>query len=238
MADQIEKILWCPDCMTKHARDLLHHANARKNTELRKVAKRAFDISSKMLKVKDRNLYSEIRDLEHHTEDLLTGLRTERKKLTNDDCPTCGNMENALLKIENETKSINRGYDKSLNMKGKSLIGAFLGKGVSEATSMYVPGENFGVANKSLVNLGIGLGINALDLLSKRKSILPAKAIPVLVPMANFLIADEVGDIVKSYIPVAPPATAVSVAPRAVSVSSPSNGTVPTYSNGKHIFVD
>jgi hypothetical protein len=98
MADQIEQILFCYDCMTKHARDLLHHAEQSNDSELKNLAEKAFDISSEMVGVKDKKLYSDIRDLEHHVEDLLTGLRDKRKKIQYSGalCTVCGNTE--LLK--------------------------------------------------------------------------------------------------------------------------------------------
>jgi len=230
--------------MTKHARDLLHHAEAKGNSELKKIAQKAFNVSSKMLKVRDTKRYSDIRDLEHHTEDLLTALRTERKKLTDDDCPTCGDFEKRLDDYE---KPLNREYPQLSNSVQteeihmttmQNLIGSFAGKGISEVTSRYVTGASFGIQNKTLLNLGIGLGIDLLALrdVKKSKKILPKKAGVSLVSAANFLIADEIGDLVAGYIP----AVAVArVAPIRVAPSvSVATGGVPQFSNGKHIFVD
>lgn len=238
MTDQVERILWCPDCMSKHSRDLLHHAEAREDSELKKIAQKAFDISSKMLGVKDKKLYSEIRDLEHHTEDLLTGLRTERKKLTKNDCPECGEMKKVIERIK-RAKPLNRESNKisnsiqgkEIHMSLKPLIGSFVGKGISEVTTRFVPGATFGVANKTLINLGIGIVVNALSVMKKEHMM--GRAGEYIVPAANFLLADEVGDLVAGYIPAAPAAVVPAAMPT-VGVAA----MVPQFQNSKHVFVD
>lgn len=245
MTDQIERILWCPDCMTKHARDLLHHAEAEGDSELKEIAQKAFNISSNMLGVKDKKLYSDIRDLEHHSEDLLTALRTERKKLTLEKCTTCENLEETVERIKERAKTLNRATDKISNsiqdkeiLMAKEtiiqpLVGSFIGKGVETVTTKFITGTTFGVSNKTLANLGIGIAIDAIALLRPgtfRRAELP------LVVAGSFLIANEVVNIAAGFIP-GIPATTPAPAPATYVPTAVSVG-VSQFSNGKHIFVD
>jgi len=239
--------------MSKHSRDLLHHAEARGSSELKEIAQKAFDISTKMLGVKEKKLYSDIRDLEHHSEDLLTALRTERKKLqwkeNNEKCTTCERLEESVERLKT-AKTLNRDSDKISNSVQdkeiamvneiiKALGGSFVGKGVSIVTPRFVTGSTFGVQNKTLVNLGLGIGICALALLKPgtlRKFEMPA------VIAASFLIASEVGDMAAQYIPAGIPAGyAPAPSPAAPAGYVPTNSVsmgVAQFANGKHIFVD
>lgn len=241
--------------MSKHSRDLLHHAEAKGDSELKRHAEKAFEISSKMAGVKDRKQYSEIRDLEHHAEDLITGLRTERKKLQGNDesdCPTCGFTPKHLNRGDDQELNSSNSGGISMKMKDSiknSLVGGFVGKGISVATPMVVTGTTAGVANKTIANLVIGVGLEALALYKK----LPAKAeYPVAIAGGN-LIANEIVDLLMGYIPAPAPAAMAMVAtnagaPAAAVGVSPgiqpyattfgAAGGSAGYSNGSLIFID
>jgi Mn-dependent DtxR family transcriptional regulator len=100
MQDQVESILFCWDCITKHASDLLHHAEVSGDEKAKEVARKALEIRDyglKMIGVSDVERYKLIRDLEHHLEDLLLGLRELRKALSRE-CPSC------VLIVEHEKR--------------------------------------------------------------------------------------------------------------------------------------
>jgi len=187
---------------------------------------------SEMGELDNREGIREIRRIRKIAEKLDPNYDTSR-------CKACGEFEERLENYDDETKGLNRGTNKFFNMKDnmKALVGSFVGKGISEVTSRYVSGSNFGIANKTLVNIGVGLGIDLLYLKKRKgKTLLPAKMEVPLVSAANFLIADEVGDLVAGYIPSA----GVRMAPvaRIAPTVSIGNGGVPQFANGKHIYVD
>jgi len=239
--------------MSKHARDLLHHAEARGDSELKEIAQRAFEISSRMLGVKDRGLYSDIRDLEHHAEDLMTALRSKRKALTKGDCPECGTMRKAMEK----TKALNRNATQELISVSKhggnlimskelvmsALAGSALGKGVSVVTPMVIPGATMGIANKTLANVAIGGVLTGLTLYGK----VPSKYEMAVVVAGTSLIATELIDLLMGY--VVPSAAMPSPAPAAAAAmrmggaqlyatSYGAPGASAQYSNGSLIIVD
>jgi hypothetical protein len=257
MEEQVEKVLWCPDCMTKHARDLLHHAEAMEDSRLREIAEEAFEISSDMLGVKDRKRYSEIRDLEHHTEDLLTALRTERKKLSHKECETCGPAGKLMSRFLEKAKDLNTNSDQELivNLKHgghmkdvvvNALVGNLVGKGVSVATPMMIPGATMGIANKTIANVVIGGVLTGASLMGK----LPSKIDMLGAVAGTNLIASELVDLLMGYAGMGMVVAPAAVGAAAVRAVPASGGTYPyattfgapgasaEYSNGGLIFVD
>jgi len=222
MTDQVEQILWCKDCMTKHARDLLHHAEARGDSELKQLAERAFEISSDMLEVKEKGLYSDIRDLEHHAEDLITGLRVKRKELTGE-CTTCDKTENAMKRFMAGAKHINRGGAQlsniekmEVNMEKELVINAIAGNLGGNVVSRYitpmVPAVIPGVSGKTTGDLAIGGIVTALSLYEKLGKANVAGAI-----LGTNLLATGILDIAMGLIPsgapiAAPPAVSMGMA--------------------------
>jgi hypothetical protein len=192
------------------------------------------------MKLQPDEAIKRIRDIRNDFESHIPGHNVE-------ECKSCGNADEIIGKLRDDTKDLNRDSNKltisiqkkEINMEViKPLVGNFVGKGISEATRMFVPGATFGVANKTLINLGLGLAIDVLALMgNKRKKILPTKMEVPLVGAANFLIADEVGDLVAGYMPT--PAATVRAPTAAVRIASPAAAAgVSQFANGKHIFVD
>jgi len=243
MTDQVESVLWCSDCMTKHARDLLHHAEARGDSELKYLAEKAFGIASDMQGVKDKHLYSEIRDLEHHAEDLITGLRTERKKLSG--CQSCSGIQNSI----SAAKSLNTMSPQYSNIKTGGFLmdkedliqvaaGSFGGKAASVVTPMVVPAGAIvpGVSNKTLANIVIGGALTGLALYGKLGKYSLAGAVA-----GTSLIANEVVDLAMGMVPAGavytPPAAAVAVKMAPANLYGTSFGAGGP-SNGSLVYID
>ena len=240
--DQVESVLWCSDCMTKHARDLLHHAEAKGDSELAQLAEKAFNIASDMQGVKDKHLYSDIRDLEHHAEDLITGLRTERKKLSG--CHSCSEIQNSIVAV----KGLNTATQQYSNIKTggytmdkEDLVqvaaGSFGGKAVSVVTPLVVPAGAMlpGVQNKTIVNLVIGGALTGLALYGKLGKYDLAGAVA-----GTNLIANEVVDFAMGMVPVAaaaPPAAAVAARMAPGNLYGTTFG-AGTPSNGSLVYID
>ena len=222
--------------MTKHARDLLHHAEARADSELKQLAEKAFGIASDMQGVKDKQLYSEIRDLEHHAEDLITGLRTERKKLSG--CRSCSEIQKGLNTASSQHFSIKTG---GFLMDKEDLIqvaaGSFGGKAVSVVTPMVVPAGAIvpGVSNKTLANIVIGGALTGLALYGKLGKYSIAGAVA-----GTSLIANEVVDLAMGMVPAGavytPPAASVAVRMAPANLYGTSFGA--GASNGSLVYID
>lgn len=194
---------------------------------------------------------SRLREIRGKFEKYVRGHDTEK-------CESCIPLEDVIKEYLREPKHLNRGSTQRLNISLKhggnmvkesitnSLIGGFVGKGISTATPMVITGATFGIANKTLANLGIGVVLEALAMYGK----LPAKAELPLTAAGGFLIADEVVDLVMGMVPAPAPAAVAApiaaVAPTA-AVGAPAAvyrtgfgapGVSPQYADGSLIFVD
>jgi hypothetical protein len=201
--------------MTKHASDLLQHAKAKKNSELSKLAEHAFNIASDMAEVKNKKEYLLIRDLEHRAEDLITGLRNERKKITG--CETCNSVESAISNLNMGGDQFSSREEITMTMQKEivtnALVGNIAGKGVSKATAMFVSGSTMGITNKTLVNVVIGGVLTGAALYGKLKKANMLGAI-----VGTNLLADELVEMAMGAIAPAP-ATSMVVAPARVAAS-------------------
>ena len=235
MTDKVNEVLWCKDCLLKHSRDLLSHAMAGKNPKLKKLAEESYEVALEMNDVKDSKSYGKIRDLEHRLEDLMTGLRNERKNLQSN-CKSCGDFEKNVAKDLNngDNQEIHKGVN--MKIKEKSLVvnalaGNVIGKGISVATPMFVSGSTMGIQNKTIANLGLGVTLTGLSLYGKLKKYDTIGAVA-----GTNLIANEIIDMLVKPI----------VTPTAVFRSAPimtnGNGGIGVgkaqYTNGGLIFVD
>lgn len=70
----------CADCQVKHAADLLAHMDSADGENYKKAQALFYDIARRV-NLADPEMYKKIRDLEHETEDVLTVLRDQRKKV-------------------------------------------------------------------------------------------------------------------------------------------------------------